>query len=273
MHPGQQMSPAEPRRRYLDLAHGQVHLVQAGAGAPVLLLHQTPRSIDEFRDVVSLLAVDGCRAVAVDTPGFGMSDPLATPSIAAFADVMRAVLDQLQLSGVTVVGHHTGGVIAVELAATAPDLVTSLVLSSTPVVDASFRGRPGHGVDDVVRRADGEHLSALWRGRQALYPADDPDLLERFVRDALTAGLDGSSAGHRLVREYRMEDRLDRLTVPVLLIAAPLDPYGYPNVLRMAELLPKARRVEIAGGMVPLPDQFPEPYARAIAAFVREVRP
>lgn len=40
---------------YAESPFGQIHYVEAGSGEPVLLLHQTPRSVDEYRDVVLLL--------------------------------------------------------------------------------------------------------------------------------------------------------------------------------------------------------------------------
>jgi len=258
-------------RRYLDLSRGQMHLVEAGAGPAVLLLHQTPRSVDEYRDVVPLLADAGLRAIALDSPGFGASDPLPEPSIEAIAVAVREALRALGCTDVVAVGHHTGGVVAVELAVTAPELVRGRVLSSTPLVDETFRARPAHGVDDVEAEQDGSHLLQLWRGREAFYPAGRPDPLERFVRDALTAGLDLASAGHALVRAYRMEDRLPALAVPVLLIDAPDDPFGHSHVQRMQRVLPRAHRVEIPGGMVPLPDQCPAEYAALVADFVDDM--
>jgi len=55
-------------RRYLDTPDGQIHYVTAGSGRPVLLLHQTPRSWDEYRDVIPILARER-RVVALDTIG------------------------------------------------------------------------------------------------------------------------------------------------------------------------------------------------------------
>lgn len=259
------------RRRYVDLAHGQLHLAEAGDGPAVVLLHQTPRSVDEFRDVLPLLADAGLRAVAIDSPGYGASDPLPAMSIELLAAAVRQGLEAAGVRRAVVVGHHTGGVVAVELAAAAPQVVAGLVLSSTPLVDEEFRTRPGHGVDDVAVTGDGAHLLGLWQGRAGFYPPDRPDLLNRFVRDALTAGLERSSAGHGMIRSYRMEDRFPAVTTPVLLIGATRDPFGWPNSTRMRDVLPHARWAEIAEGMVPLPDQCPAEYAALVASFAHDV--
>lgn len=107
------------RRGYADTAYGQVHYAECGSGAPVVLLHQTPRSWDEYREVLPLLGGTH-RAIAMDTIGFGASAPIAEHSIETYAAAVVAFLDALGLQRTALVGHHTGGVIAVEVAAAAP---------------------------------------------------------------------------------------------------------------------------------------------------------
>ena len=60
------------RRSYADTPEGQIHYAEAGQGKPVLLLHQTPRSWDEYRDVLPILGRK-YRVIAMDTIGFGDS--------------------------------------------------------------------------------------------------------------------------------------------------------------------------------------------------------
>ena len=70
------MSAPPIRRAFADLSVGQVHYAECGdASAPaVLLLHQSPRSWTEFREVLPLLG-RRYRAIAMDTVGFGDSAP------------------------------------------------------------------------------------------------------------------------------------------------------------------------------------------------------
>jgi pimeloyl-ACP methyl ester carboxylesterase len=259
------------RRAYADLPHGQVHYAECGAAdAPaVLLLHQTPRSWAEYAGVLPLLGTRW-RAIAMDTAGFGASDPPPGPaSIESWAAVAAQLLDALGIAGAHVVGHHTGGVIAIELAARHGRLVRSLVLSSTPYTDAAFRRaraeRPP--IDAVEPAADGAHLAALWRRRQGFYPPDRPDLLEAFVADALKVRGD-VEGGHRAVASYRMEERIAGVTQPALVIRASHDPFAAPHAAEWLQHLPQAQLVEIAGGMVPLPDQLPEAFAEVVLRFL-----
>ena len=257
------------RRAFLNVQGLQIHYAESGAGQPVLFLHQTPRSWDEFRDVLPL-AGRQFRAIAMDTPGFGDSSKPSWPgSMAAYAGVAARFLEALGIERAHVVGHHTGGVIAVELAAAYPHRVDRLVLSSTPLIDAAFHRlraeRPAP--DDVAPDGSGEHLLQLWRGRQSFYPRDRPDLLTRFLVDALKAG-EGAQAGHLAVSSYDMEPRLPLVQAPTLVIGATEDPFCYPMMWPLARRIAGARVVEIAGGMVPLPDQLPREFAQVVLDFL-----
>jgi pimeloyl-ACP methyl ester carboxylesterase len=263
------------RRAFADLPHGQVHYAGCGdeQAPPVLLLHQTPRSWIEYREVLPLLGAH-FHAIAMDTAGFGDSAPLpGAPSVERWAQVAVQLLDILGIAQVHVVGHHTGGVIAVELAAAHSARVRSLVLSSTPFTNEAFRiaraKRPP--IDAVEFSADGDHLTALWRMRQGFYPAGRPELLQAFVADALKVRGD-VEGGHRAVAGYRMEDRVARLqSFPVLLVHSPDDPFASPHTAEWRDLLPHAEVAQIPGGMVPLPDQLPEAFAAAITAFLERL--
>ena len=268
--------PTPIRRAFADLLVGQVHYASCGsADAPaVLLLHQSPRSWLEYRAVLPLLAPH-CRAIAMDTVGFGDSaagDAVVAPAqgIAQWASVAVQLLDALGIERAHVVGHHTGGVIAIEMAANFGARVASLVLSSTPFTDAAFRQaratRPP--IDHVEPSADGSHLTELWQRRQGFYPPHRPDLLQAFVLDALKVA--DAEHGHRVVAAYRMEDVIGRVRQPVRILCATDDPFSAPHAAELLRHLPQARVVSIEGAMVPLPDQMSEAFARAVLAFIAE---
>jgi pimeloyl-ACP methyl ester carboxylesterase len=260
------------RHGYADTRHGQVHYVEHGSGDPVLLLHQTPRSWDEYRDVLPLLGA-GFRVLAMDTLGFGGSARPPEPwSIELFADGVLDLCDALDLERVALVGHHTGALIAVEVAATAAERVAALVLSGMPYVDAERRravaGRAP--IDDVTPAPDGAHLQRLWSNRAPYYPPDRPDLLDRLVRDAL-AVLDRVEEGHLAVNRYRMEDRIGLLRAPVLAVCGELDEFSLPDLPRIVAAVPGARSAVLPGTGVPAVDHRPEQFAAAVGEFLRTV--
>ena len=152
----------------------------------------------------------------MDTLGFGNSDSApGDPSIELWAQGAFALLDALGETRAAVVGHHTGAAIAVEMAAMAPERVSTLVLSACPFVDAARRARHEgtRVIDDVAARADSLHIAELGASRQPFYPTGDIDLLQRLIVDALRAGA-MAAEGHRVVNRYRMEDRLGTSDAP-----------------------------------------------------------
>jgi pimeloyl-ACP methyl ester carboxylesterase len=258
-----------PEILQVELDHGPLSLARLGDGPPVVLLHQTPRSWDEYRDVLPVIAAAGYTTLALDTPGFGDSAPVpGEPSIEAWAAAAHHGLDALGVERAAVVGHHTGGSIAVALAHQRPERVAALVLSSTALTDAALRAAP----PDESSVDAGEDAASLRASRAGFYPSDRPDLLDRYVADALRAG-PLARAGHHVVGAYAMEHALPSLTMPVLLIGATADPYAHPQLARFRAALPHARSVEIEGGMVPLPDGWPAEFSSAVLHFLREAFP
>ncbi len=256
------------RRGYADTPYGQLHYAEAGSGPALLLLHQTPRSHDEFREVQPLLA-GRHRAIAMDMLGFGLSAVLPAPqTIEQYAAGAFALLDALSIDDAVVLGHHTGAAVALEMAASCPERVRALVLSSPPWTGPEYRSQRV-SVDQAEADADGNHLAELWRFRQPYYPADRPDLLNRFVRDALAVD---PTEGHRACHRYRMEDRVALVTAPVLLIGAGADPFAFPNVAVLRSKLTAAHSVDSAvidGGTIPLMEQAPQQVADLVGAFLR----
>ncbi len=261
---------------YADTPLGQLHYAEQGAGPPILLLHQTPRSNDEFAELMPELAT-AHRAIAMDMVGFGASAKIPAPqSIEQFAAGAIALLDALNIERASVLGHHTGGVVAVEVAATIPGRVDGLILSSTSWTDQEYRSQhaAGDGVDVVESKAGGEHLAELWALRQPFYPDARPDLLRRFVHDALAPAVDPGE-GHLACARYAMEDRIRLVTAPTLLIGADEDPFAFPHLMVLARALSSASVVEtvvVAGGMIPLMECHAPAVAAAVVPFLESAR-
>jgi pimeloyl-ACP methyl ester carboxylesterase len=261
-----------PRRGYVDSPWGQLHHVRAGSGRTLLLLHQTPRSADEFAELVPLLAAR-FDVIAMDMVGFGASADAPAQTIDVLAGAAIALLDALGVTTSAVLGHHTGAVVALELAASAPRRIDALVLSAPPWVDAAARAARAAApipVDTAARREDGGHLLALWDQRRPYYPPPAAALLDRYVRDALRPGLD-PTAGHRAVGEYRMEQRIGLVRAPVLLLGAQADPFSFPHLNDVRHALRAARAVRthvVAGGTVALMEQCASEVAAVVEAFL-----
>jgi pimeloyl-ACP methyl ester carboxylesterase len=206
----------------------------------------------------------------MDTVGFGDSyKPETEGTIEGYARGVVAFLSAMSIPRASIVGHHTGGVIAAEVAAVYPEVVDKLILSSTPYVDAEDRERrkTRPPIDHVEEKEDGSHLSELWRKRIAFYPKNRPDLITSLVLDALKVG-GRMEGGHEAVNRYRMEDKISLIKAPTLVMAGSDDPYSFPRMKPLAARIKGSRTAVIDGGMVPMVEQMPEEFARVVMNFL-----
>lgn len=80
----------------------------------ILFLHGWPLSHEQFEYQFNVLSKMGFRCIGVDWRGFGKSDkPVSGYSFNRLADDIRAIVDKLRLTNFALVGHSTGGAIAI----------------------------------------------------------------------------------------------------------------------------------------------------------------
>ncbi|MDQ9095607.1 alpha/beta fold hydrolase [Bacillus licheniformis] len=83
------------------------------SGKAIVFLHGWPLSHLQFEYQFDDLSRKGYRCIGIDWRGFGRSDKPATGyNYNRLADDIRAVVEALQLNNFTLVGHSTGGAIA-----------------------------------------------------------------------------------------------------------------------------------------------------------------
>lgn len=123
----------------METPFGSVRVREAGAGRPLLMAHGLFTSSATF-DAFLRQPPPGCRALALDHPGFGDSSPAPgfVPTWEALADNLLAVADGLGVDRFDLVGHSMGGGAAILAAARAPERVERLVL--VDAVALSFEG-------------------------------------------------------------------------------------------------------------------------------------
>lgn len=176
-----------PALRHVRLPGGVV-LVCASTGdpdgVPVLLLHAWGESRRCFDRLVPALP-SGVRAVAVDQRGHGDAEtpPHAGFALADFAGDVTALLDALGLARAVLVGSSSGGYVAQQVAASAPERVRGLVLVGAP---RTLEGRSGGLADELARLTD--PVDPAWvRDSLAWFPRIAP-VPEWYVEDRVRDG-------------------------------------------------------------------------------------
>jgi soluble epoxide hydrolase/lipid-phosphate phosphatase len=122
--------------RRLDNVNGlAMHVVEQGAGTPVVLCHGFPELWYSWRHQIPALADAGFHAIAPDQRGYG--DTTAPAEIDAYdqrhlCDDLVALLDALGLDDAVFVGHDWGGAVVWNMALHHPDRVRAVAGVNTP---------------------------------------------------------------------------------------------------------------------------------------------
>lgn len=106
--------------------------ISDGSRHHVLFIHGLGSSAERWLDIPDALSLLGLHPVALDIPGFGLSDkPEMDYTIGKFVEVVADFIRATKMQGTSIVGHSLGGYIAAQLAAEHADLVDRLVLIDT----------------------------------------------------------------------------------------------------------------------------------------------
>ncbi|MBU0724891.1 MAG: alpha/beta hydrolase [Alphaproteobacteria bacterium] len=186
-------------------------------GTPTLVfLHEALGSIRLWRDFpAALVAATGLPALVYERPGHGCSDPLSLPRGKEYLHIeAEQVLPQvLAAAGVDrplLVGHSDGGSIALLYAAAFPDRAVAVITEAAHVF-----------VEDVtvagVRQATELYRTTDLPQRLAKYHGSNTDILYRAWAETWTS---------EAFRDWNIEDRLPRITCPLLVLQGQDDEYA-----------------------------------------------
>jgi pimeloyl-ACP methyl ester carboxylesterase len=282
-----QSQGAPVRMAYLDVAPR----VPAN-GRTAVLLHGKNFCAATWQDTITALAAKGYRVIAPDQIGFCKSSKPTSYqySVAALATLTRGLLDQAGVTGkVQLVGHSTGGVIAVRFALLYPQRVERLVLvNPLGLNDTLAQGVPYTELG-ALRQEEAKTDAASIKAYQLrnYYHGEWRPAYDRWV--AMLAGQYASSDGDRVRdAQARLSDmletqpvaaELDRVAVPVSLLIGQRDRTAFrantaPEAVRsQVQTVPQAAETAVhrfrAAHLVRIPDAGHAPQVEDPAGFQR----
>jgi pimeloyl-ACP methyl ester carboxylesterase len=264
--------PFVPRRGYADGPYGQVHYRDTGEGRPLVLCHQAPQTSRQFTNIYEPLHRRGIRAIAVDLPGYGESDPTPfVPTVEDWAAIVPAVLDHTGLDKVDVLGHHTGSLVATEVALQFPDRVGKLILNGPLPLGIEERTMflEGGVTQDILfeYQADGSHLQDAFAIRNRMYgDGADPETITRYTVERFQ-GYAPVWTGHHAAFIYDHGAAIEKIGHTTLILTNTGDQiYEHAKVTR--KMRPDFAYIELAGGGIDIVDQMPEEWADAVVGFL-----
>ena len=231
--------------RSLRLSRVRLHVVIAGAGEPVVLLHGWPQTWHEWRKVIPLLA-GSYRLVVPDLPGLGESSrPAGGYDKKTIAADLAEMCGRLELGPFHLVGHDWGGPSAFALACAVPERVRTLTVLDVTIPgigpDISQGGRRWHHAfhmtpelpEALVQGRQREYLGWFYREfcwqRSAITQADVEEYVRCYSRPgAMRAGFEYYRAlPQDKVDNQRLLDSGFRLPMPVLALGGAIPECGH----------------------------------------------
>lgn len=282
--------------RYLHVNGIRLHVVEAGRGPPVLLLHGFPEFWYSWRRQIPFLADAGFRVLAPDLRGYSESDcPIGVkhyrPRI-LLADIV-GLIQQLAEGPVFLVGHDWGGVLAWRLAQLFPSLVRRLVILNAPhpaAYQETLRESPWLALRSAyvfffqfpwlpewwLRCGNFGFFQRMWRQDPCHLGAFTDQDIEKY-RQAFSrpGGLTGPLNYYRAAMRFRRDlyGAPQRVKVPTMVIWGEKDPY---LSIKLLEPLPRwvsqLEIVRIADSSHWVQNDVPEQLNRFLMDFFRNGR-
>lgn len=130
------VSEADVEHRRVQVANDvSLHVVHAGSGRPVVLLHGFPQFWWAWRYQITALVDAGFHVIVPDLRGYNDSDKphdVAAYRMSELVSDVRAVIENFGYAKVDLVGHDWGGAIAFRFVAEHPDMVDRLIIMNCP---------------------------------------------------------------------------------------------------------------------------------------------
>lgn len=242
-------------RRVARVAGATVAYELAGAGPPLVLVHGLAGSSRWWRHNVPALA-RRFRVHTVNLIGFGGSRGGTRFALDEAPAILGAWMRQVVAAPAALAGHSMGGLVAADLASSAPELVSRLVLVNAVALPIGRRyARHAWGLAGVLRHA-----------RVSLLPV--------LLVDSLRAGPRTMLGAIWQILNADISPRLGAITAPTLVV------WGQHDRLLPLEMgrqiqsrIPDARLAVIAGaGHNPMWER-PAAFNKAVLNFLEDGRP
>lgn len=273
----------------VETSYGALQVLDEGdpQGSPIVLLHCYTCSMNWWGQLAPMLE-SGHRVILVDLLGHGGSDkPSAGYELEKQANAIAEALNELGVSGATIVGHSLGGTVATALAEQSPELATKLVIvdqaPDSSFDDESFTQKLGYvpvigqAMERLVHIAPSSEVRDQYE--QVFAPGfniasgfENPDQVVDDLREmTYTAFDEASGAESDYTDERPLDERLGALQLPLLVIFGAEDQiYDAGEALERYAEIPGVQTEPVAGAGHSPNVEMPADVASMILSFAEQ---
>jgi len=255
-----------------------MHIDSTGDGPPLVLLHGFAMHGGLFAPVVPALA-QRHRVHAFDLPGHGLSPALPALTLSS---LVASLADRIEAFGepATILGWSFGGLVALSLAQSHPQLVKALVLVGTSPRFVAAPAWP-HAMDAQTLARFGDELRVSYRLTLQRFltlqvqGSDEGRATLASLREALfargTPSADTLAAVLRVLGETDLRDEARSISTPSLVITGQRDALTPAAAgAWLSQAMPRARLFDIPGAAHAPFLSHRNAFSGAVSAFLDE---
>jgi 3-oxoadipate enol-lactonase len=243
-----------------------------GTGSPLVLLHGFASSMGLWA-WLDQSQLEGVQNISYDLRGHGASErPVGAHTLTKHVADLVGLLANLGIEKATFAGFSLGGMIAMELAASHPELVTSLALLDTT---ASFPQATRDMFFEIASRASFNGMAAIAdtlieHTFSPQYLETNPKVVATVRKGILTSDASSIAAAARMVAKVELSARLSQISCPTLILVGANDQLTPPELSEaLATGIHNAQLQLIAASGHATPVEQPVAVTTALASLIK----
>jgi len=250
-----------------------------GQGDPLVLIMGLRRNMEWWYHQLPILS-QHFKVLAFDNRGAGRSDkPKMDYTIRLFADDTMGLMEALNIKNAHILGLSMGGYIAQELTINYPEAVRSLILACTssgggravlmsPERLKEFTANEGLSPEQILQKDMDIYFSDK-------FITEHPEKITEFIEISLRyyQPPDAFERQFAACLKHDTVDRLNRVTIPTLILAGDDDPLVPPENSRiLKELIPHAELILFPGKRHCFFIEEAEEFNQEVISFLKSIR-